>query len=138
MPRPSALTMLLMILAAGFAFAICGCSNPKVVAGEHVIVDCAKQDAATVAADAVKVGVLALIAGKVDDDRVFQYLLGEGSVIGGCAYRSYLAELHKLTSPPAGAASSALTVAGVPGPVAQADALLAKLSARWGGVTWTN
>jgi hypothetical protein len=135
--KAAALVLLLAVLAP----AQLACSWQQVKAdakaGETAVIDCAKADAAPLEALLVQFAVDAVgsvgSTGAVAWGALETEAIGQGEVIGGCALKRFVAALESAPPP----ASTARSLLAPPDNAAGGRAALARVSAHFGGVTWT-
>jgi hypothetical protein len=128
--------VLLSLGVLGMATLQSSCATVRAAPGAaHVaVVECAKKDAAPILALAVELATQAALAvigaGHIDWDALEHAAYEQGETTGGCAFKRFVAELSKAPAP------QARGLVALPDPTAEGQAALARLSTRFGGVTW--
>jgi len=128
---PGSGALLALILAAGITLQP-ACATIKAVppVAGHAIVDCAKVDALPILTLVAQLGIQAALQvldlGKIAWPDIEATAWAEGKVVGGCAADRFVAAMSKAPVTP-----GLLATGPAPG-----EAMLARLSARWGGVEW--
>lgn len=136
--RASLLVMVLLVLGAG-VLAACSWQQVKSDAkvGEAAAITCAKADALPILALLAEFAVDAI--GSVTDTGAIAWgplesgAEAQGVTTGGCAFKRFVAAIEAAPSPP----SSARSLLAPPDNAAGGRAALARVSAHFGGVTWT-
>lgn len=131
-----AAAVLLVVLGLGATQLSCATLKAVPAAGKTAAIECAKESAAPILTLALALAEQAALAvidqGGIDWPAIEGAAAVEGKVLGGCAFKKFVAGLS--TAPRSDTAVRSL-VAG-PDPVADGRAAIARLSARFGGATW--
>lgn len=123
-------------LVGWVAVAAGGCATTERAgtAAKNAVVDCGKQYGPGVAASIARWAAESAIAGRVDWAAIEESAKALGVGVGGCAVFTFWRAFQSRPRPELAARA---TVEGPADDVAQGEAVLARLSAGWGGATWT-
>ena len=133
---PPAALLLAFLLGAAV---LPGCATLKASPGaaKSATIACAKADAGPILQLAAALGVQALLAaidqGAIDWPALEAAAATQGKVVGGCAFTRFIADLAKAPR----SDTAARSLLALPDLAADARASATRLSARFGGATWS-
>lgn len=125
MDRPSPLTIVVLVLAAGALLVFCGgCATVERAGGaaKHAVIECAKQDAPSIIAGVAHFGARAAIDGRIDWAAIETAAKGAGLGVGSCAVAEFLRALKQQPETEVAARGAA------PDLIAQGQAVLERVS----------